>query len=308
VPLGYLVFHAVCISSSLGALIVIGAMYRVSHARGLVPLTLAFATQISSYTLGVALVWGGIQVPMITGGTAEKALLSVKFFLQCSVTIWFALAARGLLSVPLSRRAKAVLWTFVLSSALGLALFVLLPDDLEETMLGILGVYAIVTYAFSMAYSISLPLRRSDRIPARYRAPVRAAAVLFLVLVGSMILQDVVIVLGAPIPPGIIDGACFFALSVAILVFCLDVLLTRAKASGILPAWREFGAAHGLTDRELDILAGLTKGLTYKEIGRRLFISLDTVKTHAGRVYKKSGVVSRAQLRYLCRQDDPQDS
>jgi DNA-binding CsgD family transcriptional regulator len=128
--------------------------------------------------------------------------------------------------------------------------------------------------------------------------------VLFLVLVEAMIVQDIAIILGAPLPQGLLDGASFLGLSIAILVFCLDILLSWAKAIGLLPGWREFGLAKGLTDRELDVLGGLMKGGTYKEIARRLSISLDTVKTHFGRVYRKSGVVSRSQLRYLCRSDD----
>jgi len=49
-----------------------------------------------------------------------------------------------------------------------------------------------------------------------------------------------------------------------------------------------------LTRRELDVLHLLTAGLANKEIGERLYLSADTVKTHLGNIYRKLGVESRA--------------
>ncbi|WP_431045436.1 response regulator [Streptomyces sp. P1-3] len=49
-----------------------------------------------------------------------------------------------------------------------------------------------------------------------------------------------------------------------------------------------------LTDRELDILGQLARGLGNREIARALFISEATVKTHLGRIYCKLGVDTRA--------------
>jgi DNA-binding CsgD family transcriptional regulator len=299
-----IIFHVACISSATGALIAAVAIYRAFRPAGLVFLILAFLSQVSSYTLGVILIYGGTHVPVLTGGTAEKALLTLKFLLQGSAALWFPLAARGLLSVPLAGRARAILWAFIAVNALCVVLYWFHPGISEEGVLTAAGIFSLLTYAFSLMYSISLPLRFSDRIPSRYRSSVRGLSVFFLVLVGAMIVQDVALILGAPLPQGLLDGAAFLGLSIAILVFCLDVLLSRATAMGLLPGWREFGLEKGLTDRELDVLAGLIRGDSYKEIARRLSISLDTVKTHVGRVYRKSGIASRSQLRYLCRPED----
>ncbi|MFI8278621.1 response regulator [Streptomyces sp. NPDC085929] len=49
-----------------------------------------------------------------------------------------------------------------------------------------------------------------------------------------------------------------------------------------------------LTDRELDILGQLARGLGNRDIARALFISEATVKTHLGRIYDKLGVDTRA--------------
>lgn len=50
-----------------------------------------------------------------------------------------------------------------------------------------------------------------------------------------------------------------------------------------------------LTSREKEVLAQLTKGLSNKEIGERLFISDKTVKTHVSNILRKMDVKDRTQ-------------
>lgn len=49
-----------------------------------------------------------------------------------------------------------------------------------------------------------------------------------------------------------------------------------------------------LSTREQQVLEGIARGLSNGEIGRELFLTEDTVKTHARRLYRKMGATDRA--------------
>jgi len=58
----------------------------------------------------------------------------------------------------------------------------------------------------------------------------------------------------------------------------------------------------GLTPRELDILEALAAGLSNKEIAERLFVSENTVKTHAARLFSKLSARRRTQAVQLAKE------
>jgi NarL family two-component system response regulator LiaR len=51
----------------------------------------------------------------------------------------------------------------------------------------------------------------------------------------------------------------------------------------------------GLTEREMEVLAGMARGLSNQEIADQLFLSLNTVKTHSSKLYGKLDVKRRTQ-------------
>ena len=50
-----------------------------------------------------------------------------------------------------------------------------------------------------------------------------------------------------------------------------------------------------LTDRELEVLKQVARGLSNAEIAQELFVSEATVKTHVNRIFAKTGSRDRAQ-------------
>ena len=55
------------------------------------------------------------------------------------------------------------------------------------------------------------------------------------------------------------------------------------------------GRLRGLTEREIEVLMGLTQGLSDKEIASKLFLSESTVKTHLRTIYHRFKLRNRAQ-------------
>jgi DNA-binding CsgD family transcriptional regulator len=58
----------------------------------------------------------------------------------------------------------------------------------------------------------------------------------------------------------------------------------------------------GITPRELEILGLIAEGLSTREIAERLFVSANTVKTHASRLFAKLGAKRRTQAVQLAKE------
>jgi DNA-binding CsgD family transcriptional regulator len=59
--------------------------------------------------------------------------------------------------------------------------------------------------------------------------------------------------------------------------------------------------ALGITPRELEVLQLIAEGLSNKEMAERLFVSENTIKTHASRVFDKLGASRRTQAVQLAK-------
>jgi DNA-binding NarL/FixJ family response regulator len=55
------------------------------------------------------------------------------------------------------------------------------------------------------------------------------------------------------------------------------------------------GTSGDLTEREMQVLRGMSQGKSNGQMGRELFLSEDTVKTHARRLFRKLSAADRAQ-------------
>ncbi len=59
---------------------------------------------------------------------------------------------------------------------------------------------------------------------------------------------------------------------------------------------------YGLSQRQAEVVFLLSKGLTNKEIGSKLFISRYTVENHFKSIYEKMNVTNRTELSYRFQQ------
>lgn len=70
---------------------------------------------------------------------------------------------------------------------------------------------------------------------------------------------------------------------------------TVFSAVGVSETGGPGSRAAGLTDRELDILRAVARGLSNDEIAKELWVARQTVKFHLSNVYRKLGVRNRAE-------------
>ena len=93
--------------------------------------------------------------------------------------------------------------------------------------------------------------------------------------------------------------------------------ISPALARYLLNAWQAVNAApdaatppvrtqaagsDGLSERETEILQAVSRGLTFAEIGRRLFISPHTVATHVKNIYRKLEAHSKIEALSIARE------
>jgi DNA-binding CsgD family transcriptional regulator len=77
----------------------------------------------------------------------------------------------------------------------------------------------------------------------------------------------------------------------------LEHLDARLAEAGVRSASRSAGPAMALTEREADVVALVSKGMTNAEIAADLYVSVNTVEYHLRNVFAKLGVRSRRELR-----------
>ncbi len=90
-----------------------------------------------------------------------------------------------------------------------------------------------------------------------------------------------------------------FATSVFFTIWSLffiyeDIVTVSTKQEN--NKFSDFCIEYKLTPREIETGELLIKGLTYEDIGKKLFVSKETVKSHVKNIYQKSSVNSKIQL------------
>jgi DNA-binding NarL/FixJ family response regulator len=81
----------------------------------------------------------------------------------------------------------------------------------------------------------------------------------------------------------------------AAVTMALTDAVRRTDAPNGRPLSTPPGRPPQLTERERQVLDGMACGKSNGEIGRELYLSEDTVKTHARRLFRKLGAADRAQ-------------
>jgi HD-GYP domain-containing protein (c-di-GMP phosphodiesterase class II) len=83
-----------------------------------------------------------------------------------------------------------------------------------------------------------------------------------------------------------------------------DCVTAVVEAAGQRPAPMRVSRPAGLTDREVEVLRLLARGLSNKEIAARLVVSRRTAEHHVQHVYRKIGVSTRAAAALFAMEHD----
>jgi DNA-binding CsgD family transcriptional regulator len=304
VPLGILLVNVVSLSSSIGALTALAVLYAHLRSRGVLLLAASVLFLTVDYTLGLVLfaspgspLWRGFSgIPVAS--RSDAVLLGLKGMLQVGVLLVGPPAVSALFDRKLPR---AALWAGAALALAALGPAVCMAAGLFPDAWGILSaVSAVPGYvAYAACFVILLKNRKSAR-PGLSRGIVRAALAAFAVIIPLLFANDVLAFAGRNIFLLPTDALGVLALSGGVLVCTLLVLLGGRRKPGPVDL-DAFCREHGMSVREREVLALLAEGLRYKQIADRLGISLDTVKSHASRVYRKSGASGRTDLLYRIR-------
>ena len=159
------------------------------------------------------------------------------------------------------------------------------------------GLEALAQVAATRPDVVLMDLRmpRMDGVTAIERLAASHPAVRVLVLTTYDTDADIVRAVAA--------GATGYLLKDAPLPLLADAVRAAARGETVLAppvaarlvSRMRAPAAEAPTARELEVLAGVARGLTNAEIGRELFIGEATVKTHLLRVFAKLGVDDRTR-------------
>ena len=198
---------------------------------------------------------------------------------------------------PLS---QAPLWTRFLPVLLLTALPTLLanmPGQISACLTD-----ASQTFYHGAAWVITFACARECRVDVR-----RAAGVVFIAQASSTLLVS--ISAGTAIAPALFMSLFVVTALLATVVPITGSMVDRSPDvhasaeladNGFRPSLnarcRQVAQAHGLSDRETDVLCLLVEGWPRQDICEALAISEGTVKTHASHIYAKLGIQSRQDL------------
>lgn len=290
------------LSTSFGALVVLGVLFIWLRKRGVLFLflTIFFLTVSYGAGLGTFLSISGLDVPNVR----DTTVLSYDF----SLLNLFSTAADFilLLVIPLIPRSffgrnERWVWFVLIPFIILGYLFPLIPAEnwSSNTLRSfVIGGARLSGYIFVFLYGMSAPLRWQNSIPERIRKAVRSILIYFTFChFPLMILEDILMITGRLPLYNTVEALGFFALTTSTIIVSL-LYMIRGQATSVA-SLEKFGLQCGLTGRELEVLPLLAEGQAYKEIAGSLNISLDTVKTHASSVYRKTGTPGKQALKYL---------
>ncbi len=228
--------------------------------------------------------------------SAMKTILRFTSAAGCSLLIYaFTRLAVMLIERDISGRLKA-----------GLVVYSLIPVA-AALVYSFTGAHVALwtssaLFFLNILYNVVALLVHLNRIKiSRIRSGIRNLAIVSLLLF-SVLIADIFVekipLFGEAFAFGLFSVFVFYsifgAMSLYYIVKGFNVLIHPPNAHA--DYMQQMPDAFRMTNREKEIIDYLLAGLTYRQIGEKLAISLPTVKTHVTNIYKKAGVQNKIEL------------
>lgn len=288
-------FHIICLCAGSMVVLLSFMLYARRHdywLRFYLALVLAFFLLMLFQTLAffydlAAVPHTGVMSRVFTG--LFLLVLNFMVYLVPYFATW-------LTRLPWKRGMQAV---FIPLSCAYFALVVLFSFFFPENGLVYAGL--VLIFALMICFSSILIVRRRDKIAEGTMRRLCLSFVVLSVVFCPLIMLDAglsYVYSGFKIffLSGVLAFPLYFLwFSVVSLVYLVGYFARppQKASSGIDDAKL---AEYKITEREKEIVLLLQQGLTYKEIGEKLFISVHTVNNHVANIYAKAGASSRIDL------------
>jgi DNA-binding CsgD family transcriptional regulator len=182
---------------------------------------------------------------------------------------------------------------------ISLILFVFL---LSGTILGYKEIaQSVVTFFLylSIIYSLILVAKTKPALLVLHREKLekkltRNILIFFVLFVSVGLLNEYLKYL----PDSLFDGSIL--ISFIFITIAFNKLIDDFRRLSLFASYKRFSpdklSFYNITSRESEVINFLIKGISYKEIAAKLFISLPTVKTHVSNIYQKMNIKNKVEL------------
>jgi len=130
-----------------------------------------------------------------------------------------------------------------------------------------------------------------------------AFVILFVTMTNDILYANLVIDSGYMMTYGLIVFSILFIVVLSLRMAGIHAESRKRVMAALLDekAMTTLCLAHGISRREMEVIPLLVKGMDYKAIGERLFISVSTLRKHIHSIYGKFRVKNRTGLDFYLR-------
>lgn len=269
--------------------------------------------QVFIYTFGFYGIWGQVIIrtfltEVVTAELLERFKnISVLLGLPFLIFGWLMLL-RFSREISGRKKSNLLFFLFLLVNFLFLVgIGFIVASRSEVRPINLIMVYFIalsILYTLLSSFYILSPGNKKSALH-RYESGILAFSIIIITVIQCMLLAFY----NEKTVTGLIFIFFFFAgNSFLPLYLNYGIVLSFAREEPLRDiTFDEFCVRYEISPRESDIIREICNGLSNKEISEKLFITVQTVKDHAHRIYIKTNVRSRVQLINLVKETKEKD-